>query len=223
MGKRSCDCRETKWKVTHLLRPSNNALKREHLQLPTAEEIFSQTSGACFFSKLDTSSGYWKIKVDKEDSRLLVFGTPLGCCCFKRLPSRIPFTQSTTTKKYTVTQNIKLKLPEIAPKPTVRGRTDQQNLWDRKGFIVSENNRPRSYEIFNERGNILAGNPSHLIPKTEKFNIKRDCDNAIPVSNISAHLNLMIDKHHEKPALEGVYKTKSRRIVQKPKRYIDEM
>ena len=33
----------------------------------------------------------------------------------------------------------------------------------------------------------------------------------------------MIDKHHEKPALEGVYKTKSRRIVQKPKRYIDEM
>ena len=32
-------------------RPLNNALKREHLHLPTAEEIFSKMSGACFFLK----------------------------------------------------------------------------------------------------------------------------------------------------------------------------
>ena len=42
-------------------RPLNNAIKREHFHLPTAEEIFSQMSGACFFSKLDASSGYWQI------------------------------------------------------------------------------------------------------------------------------------------------------------------
>ena len=35
--------------------PLNNAIKREHLHLPTAAEIFSQISGAYFFSKLDAS------------------------------------------------------------------------------------------------------------------------------------------------------------------------
>ena len=59
-------------------RPLNNAIKREHLHLPNAEKIFSQVSGACFFSKLDAFSGYWQIKVDEEISHLLAFGTPLG-------------------------------------------------------------------------------------------------------------------------------------------------
>ena len=54
----------------------NNAIKREHLHLHTAEEIFSQMLGACFFSKLDASLGYWQIKVDKESSHLVAFGTP---------------------------------------------------------------------------------------------------------------------------------------------------
>ena len=67
-------------------RPLNNAIKREHLHLLTAEEIFSQMSGACFFSKLDASSGYWQIKVDEESSHLLAFGTPLGRYRFKILP-----------------------------------------------------------------------------------------------------------------------------------------
>ena len=42
-------------------RPLNKAIKREQLHLPTAEEIFSQMSGTCFFSKLDASSRYWQI------------------------------------------------------------------------------------------------------------------------------------------------------------------
>ena len=59
--------------------------KCEHLHLPTAEEIFSQITGACFFSKLDASLGCWQIKVDEESSHLLALGTPLGRFCFKRL------------------------------------------------------------------------------------------------------------------------------------------
>ena len=46
-------------------RPLNNAIKRERLHLPTTEEMFSQMPGTCFFSKIDASSGYWQIKVDK--------------------------------------------------------------------------------------------------------------------------------------------------------------
>ena len=64
----------------------NNAIKSEHLHLPTTEEIFSKMSVACFFSNLVASSGYWQIKVDEESSHLLAFGTPLGRYHFKRLP-----------------------------------------------------------------------------------------------------------------------------------------
>ena len=67
-------------------RPLNKAIKHEHLHLPTAKEIFSQMSGASCFSKLDASSGYWQIKVDKQSLNLLTFGTPSGRYCFKCLP-----------------------------------------------------------------------------------------------------------------------------------------
>ena len=43
-------------------------------------------SGAKYFSKLDASSGYWQIKVDRESSNLLIFGTTMGRFCSKRLP-----------------------------------------------------------------------------------------------------------------------------------------
>ena len=64
-------------------------MKREHLHLPTTEELFSQMSGAKYFSKLDASSGYWQIKVDRESSNLLTFGTSIGIFRFKRLPYSI--------------------------------------------------------------------------------------------------------------------------------------
>ena len=43
-------------------------------------------SGACFFSKVDASTGHWQIKVDEESSHMLAFGTALGRYRFKRLP-----------------------------------------------------------------------------------------------------------------------------------------
>ena len=88
---------------------------------------------------------------------------------------------------------------------------------------MSQSNQPQSYNILNKRGNILARNHHHLIPATKKFNIKHDYDNAIPVSNTSTHPNLMTDNQHEKPTLKDVYRTKSERIVKKPKQHIDEM
>ena len=67
-------------------RPLKKAIKREHLHLPNAKEIFSQMSGASYSTKLDTSSSYWQIKVDEQSSNLLTFGTPSGRYRFKRLP-----------------------------------------------------------------------------------------------------------------------------------------
>ena len=105
----------------------------------------------------------------------------------------------------------------------MRIRTDKQNLWDKKGIVVSQNNRPRSYHILNEGRKILVRNSRQLIPTTEKFNIKHDYNNAIQVSNIFTHPSLMIDNQHDKPTLVNVYGPKSGRRVKKPKRYIDEM
>ena len=66
-------------------RPLNKAIKREHFQLPTTEEILSQMSGARYFSKLDASQGYWHLRVDDESSKLLTFATPFGRFRYKRL------------------------------------------------------------------------------------------------------------------------------------------
>ena len=42
-------------------------------------------SGAKYFTKLDASSGYWQIKVDRKSSNLLTFGKTIGRFHFKRL------------------------------------------------------------------------------------------------------------------------------------------
>ena len=59
-------------------RDLNRANVRDHVQLPTAEEIMSKMAGAKIFSTLDASAGYWQIQVDDESSELLVFNTPFG-------------------------------------------------------------------------------------------------------------------------------------------------
>ena len=67
-------------------RPLNKAIQREHQQLPTAEEILSEMSGAKYFSKLDASSGYWQIPLDEASSDLTAFSTPFGRYKYTRLP-----------------------------------------------------------------------------------------------------------------------------------------
>ena len=64
----------------------NKVIKREHYPMPTAETVMSEMSDAKYFSKLDASNGYWKIKVDEESSKLLTFNTPFDRHRFKRLP-----------------------------------------------------------------------------------------------------------------------------------------
>ena len=44
----------------------NKTIKREHLDLPTAEKIYSHMSGVSYFSKLDASSGHWLITADNQ-------------------------------------------------------------------------------------------------------------------------------------------------------------
>ena len=68
------------------LKDINRAIKREFVQMPTAEEIMSMMSDVKFFSKMDASAGYWQIKLDKDSVNLLAFNTPFGRYRFMRMP-----------------------------------------------------------------------------------------------------------------------------------------
>lgn len=59
-------------------RDLNKAVKREHYQLPTQDEITARLAGAKYFSHLDAKSGFWQIPLDTESSLLTTFNTPFG-------------------------------------------------------------------------------------------------------------------------------------------------
>ena len=63
----------------------NQAIKREHFLLQTADEIVADVARAQYFSKLDASSGYWQIKLDEPSSKRLTFQTPFGRFKFNHL------------------------------------------------------------------------------------------------------------------------------------------
>ena len=64
--------------------------------------------------------------------------------------------------------NTTYSLLNISQENTVRIRIDDQNLWDKKGIVVNQNNRLRSYEILNKNGNVIFRNCRHLIPAYEQ-------------------------------------------------------
>ena len=64
----------------------NKAIQRYYFQLKTIEEVIADMPQAQVFSKIDTKSSFWQLKLTKESSRLCTFNTPFGIYRFKRLP-----------------------------------------------------------------------------------------------------------------------------------------
>ena len=77
----------------------NKAIKREHHQLPTVEEITTRLSGAKYFSKVDANSGFWQVPLDEESQLLTTFHTPFGRYCYTRLPFGICSAQEVFHKR----------------------------------------------------------------------------------------------------------------------------
>jgi hypothetical protein len=67
-------------------RPLNEALKREHLKLPTFEDILPELHNAKVFSKLDVKEAFWHLKLDQASSTLTTMITPFGRFRWTRLP-----------------------------------------------------------------------------------------------------------------------------------------
>ena len=64
----------------------NRAIRHEYYKLPTRDQIMAQFNNAKYFSKLNASSGYLQMKLDKDSTKLCVFNTPFGRYKYLRLP-----------------------------------------------------------------------------------------------------------------------------------------
>lgn len=67
-------------------RDLNKAIKRQHFPLLTVEEVVSRMPNAKIFSKIDCTSSFWQLGLDRESSKLCTFNTPFGRYRYCRLP-----------------------------------------------------------------------------------------------------------------------------------------
>ena len=77
----------------------NKAIKREHFQLPTIEDITTRMANAKWFTELDANRGYWQIPLDEEIQVLTTFNTPFGRYCYQVTPFGITSAQEVFQKR----------------------------------------------------------------------------------------------------------------------------
>jgi hypothetical protein len=67
-------------------KPLNDITKKDNYSLPRINEMLDALQDAQWFTTLDLASGYWQIKVKKEDQEKTVFITKFGTYEFKVMP-----------------------------------------------------------------------------------------------------------------------------------------
>ena len=67
-------------------RDLDKAVKMQHFQLLTVEEVVSRMPNAKVFIKIYCTSRFWQIELDDESSKLCTFNTPFGRYRYLRLP-----------------------------------------------------------------------------------------------------------------------------------------
>lgn len=77
----------------------NAAIKREHLDLPTIEDITTRMHNARVFAKLDANKAFYQIPLDEPSQLLTTFNTPFGRYCFLRMPFGIKSAQEVFQKR----------------------------------------------------------------------------------------------------------------------------
>ena len=67
-------------------RDLNKAIRREHYQMPTVEEVATRLSQAKKFTVVDAKDGFWQKRLDTESSYKTTFNTPFGRYRWNRVP-----------------------------------------------------------------------------------------------------------------------------------------
>ena len=64
----------------------NQSVQRECHPIPSVDHTLAQLGAAKIFSKLNTNSGFWQVRLQKDSALLTTFITPFGRFCFNRMP-----------------------------------------------------------------------------------------------------------------------------------------
>ena len=95
----------------------NKAVKHEIHPIALVEESLAQLRGSRIFSKLDTNSGFWQLKLGENSQLLTAFLTQFGRYYNNRLPFGISSApeifQRTMTKILTGLQNVSCHMDDI--------------------------------------------------------------------------------------------------------------
>ena len=67
-------------------RDLNKAIRREHYQMPTVEEVATRLSQAKKFTVVEAKDGFWQKRLDTESSYKTTFNTPFGRYRWNRMP-----------------------------------------------------------------------------------------------------------------------------------------
>ena len=67
-------------------RDLNKAIRREHYQMATVEEVSTRLSQAKKFTVVDAKDGFWQKRLDTDSSYKTTFNTPFGHYRWKRMP-----------------------------------------------------------------------------------------------------------------------------------------
>ena len=79
------------------------------------------------------------------------------------LPSGKPQPKPSTTNTAIEPETLN-RLSTLKPGDTVRIGTNGEKTRNRKGSVTAPNNRPSSYNVLNDKGNLIIRNHRHLIP-----------------------------------------------------------
>ena len=137
-----------------------------------------------------------------------------------------------TSRPYKTTHS----LLNISLRNTTRIHADEQNLWNKKGIVIKQNNWPESYHVLNENGNVMIRNCRHLILTNQKFNEKFSYDNMTPpntkspesiaplqTANSPKPVTSLTTINPSKPITPNKTKvTQSGCVSKKPNRYIEQ-
>ena len=66
--------------------PLNKCIMREHLHLPTQDEVLGKINSSTIFTKIDLKDGYWQVPLTFQASMKTTFHTHLGRYRYTRLP-----------------------------------------------------------------------------------------------------------------------------------------
>jgi len=105
----------------------NRHLQRPYFQMPSADDMTMNMSGAKFFSVLDARSGYHQIKMSQNSKQYLIFATPFGFFTFSRMPFGLSTACEIYQKLMTIVlqglRNVQVYVDDII----VTGRTEEEH------------------------------------------------------------------------------------------------